>query len=75
MAAYRQQPFLGPGEVRVRLEDVMQWTFEFDFDKVLFFERQPGGTGTVIELLRAERLQSVSRRSTATRKSRSSAME
>jgi hypothetical protein len=51
--------FLGPGEVTVRLEDLTRWTFDFDFDKVLFFERQPGGTGTVIELLRAERLQRV----------------
>lgn len=47
--------FLGPGEVTVHLEDLTRWTFDFDFDKVLFFERQPGGTGKVIELLRAER--------------------
>lgn len=42
-------------EVCVHLEALTQWTFDFDFDKVLFFERQPGGTGKVIELLRAHR--------------------
>jgi hypothetical protein len=47
--------FLGPGEVCVHLESLTQWNFDFDFDKVLFFERQPGGTGKVIELLRAKR--------------------
>jgi hypothetical protein len=47
--------FLGPGEVAVRVEDLKHWTFDFDFDKVLFFERQPGGTGKIIELLRANR--------------------
>jgi hypothetical protein len=47
--------FLGPGEVTVRLDRLKQWTFDFDFEKVLFFECQPGGSGTVIELLRADR--------------------
>lgn len=47
--------FLGPGEVTVRLDHLKRWTFNFDFDKVLFFECQPGGSGTVIELLRADR--------------------
>ena len=51
--------FLGPGEVCVDLASLAQWTFDVDFDKVLFFERQPGGTGKVIELRRAERPQVV----------------
>jgi hypothetical protein len=45
--------FLGPGEVYARPEDLAQWTFPFSFDKVLVFSRQPGGSGTVFELLRA----------------------
>jgi hypothetical protein len=44
--------FLGPGEVSVRLEGLARWTFDFAFDKVLLFERQPGGSGKVIELRR-----------------------
>jgi hypothetical protein len=51
--------FLGPGEVCFHLDKLAVWTFEFDFDKVLLFERQPGGSGKVIELLRAERPQGV----------------
>jgi hypothetical protein len=50
---------LGPGEVCFHLDKFASWTFDFDFDKVLFFERQPGGSGKVIELLRAERPQAV----------------
>jgi hypothetical protein len=46
--------FLGPGEMCVQLESLGSWSFDFGFDKVLMFERQPGGTGEVIELLRAE---------------------
>jgi hypothetical protein len=45
--------FLGPGEVYVRPDDLAQWAFPFSFDKVLVFSRQPGGSGTVFELLRA----------------------
>lgn len=63
MALYRQAAsevwllivndrFLGPGEVWVRADELAQWTFDFAFDKVLLFERQPGGTGDVIELRR-----------------------
>lgn len=44
--------FIGPGEVCLRLGDLAQWTFDFAFDKVLLFERQPGGSGKVIELRR-----------------------
>ena len=44
--------FLGPGEVCVHSESLAQWTFDFAFDKVLLFERQPGGSGEVIELRR-----------------------
>jgi hypothetical protein len=44
--------FLGPGEVYARHEDLTRWTFRFDFDKVLVFSRQPGGTGQVFELQR-----------------------
>lgn len=44
--------FLGPGEVCLRDEDLAQWSFRSDFDKVLVFERQPGGSGRVIELRR-----------------------
>jgi hypothetical protein len=45
--------FLGPGEVCVHLEELAHWIFDFAFDKVLFFERQPGGSGKVIELTSA----------------------
>ena len=45
--------FLGAGEVCVHLDKVARCTFEFGFDKVLLFERQPGGSGKVIELRRA----------------------
>jgi len=44
--------FIGPGEVSVRPEVLAQWTFPRSFDKVLLFERQPGGSGQVIELQR-----------------------
>lgn len=44
--------FLGPGEVFARRDDLETWTFRFLFDKVLFFARQPGGSGQVIELRR-----------------------
>ncbi len=44
--------FLGPGEVYARPEDLMRWTFAFDFDKVLLVSREPGGRVDVIQLLR-----------------------
>jgi hypothetical protein len=44
--------FLGPGEVYARLDHVAQWKFNFDFDKVLLFSREPGGGGEVMELQR-----------------------
>jgi hypothetical protein len=42
--------FLGPGEVYARPDHLAQWKFPFDFDKVLLFSREPGGTGEVIEI-------------------------
>jgi hypothetical protein len=42
--------FLGPGEVCARKDHLAEWTFTFDFDKVLLFSRQPGNSGEVIEL-------------------------
>ncbi len=45
--------FLGPGEVYVRPDQLTQWKFRFDFNKVLLFSREPGGTGEVIEITRA----------------------
>ena len=45
--------FLGPGEVYARPDDLALWKFLFDFDKVLLFSREPGGTGDVIEIQRA----------------------
>jgi hypothetical protein len=44
--------FLGAGEVYVRADHVAQWKFAFDFDKVLLFLREPGGTGEVVEVHR-----------------------
>jgi hypothetical protein len=44
--------FLGPGEVFVRDDDLAEWTFDFAFDKVFLFRRQPGGSGDVIQLRR-----------------------
>lgn len=44
--------FLGAGEVYVREDHARQWEFAFDFDKVLLFLRDPGGSGTVIEVRR-----------------------
>nr|QIQ10809.1 hypothetical protein GLBDPPGF_00015 [uncultured bacterium] len=44
--------FLGPGEVAVRDDDLASWAFGYAFDKVLLFQRQPGGSGRVIELRR-----------------------
>jgi hypothetical protein len=44
--------FLGPGEVCFRLQNLKDWTFDSDFDKVLLFERQAGGSGEVIQLRR-----------------------
>jgi hypothetical protein len=46
--------FLGHGEVYVRPQDLVAWRFRFDFDKVLLFSRQPGGSGEVIEVQRQE---------------------
>lgn len=45
--------FLDPGEVYARPDYLAQWKFPFDFDKVLLFSREPGGTGEVIEIQRA----------------------
>lgn len=44
---------LGPGEVYARPEHLAAWKFPFDFDKVLLFSREAGGTGEVIEIQRA----------------------
>jgi hypothetical protein len=44
--------FLGPGEVYVRPEDLSEWEFSFEFEKVLLFAREPGGGGRVFELRR-----------------------
>jgi hypothetical protein len=44
--------FLGPGEVYAHPEQLAEWKFAFDFEKVLLFSREPGGTGEVIELQR-----------------------
>jgi len=44
--------FLGPGEVYARPEHLAAWKFPFDFEKVLLFSREPGGTGEVIEIQR-----------------------
>lgn len=44
--------FLGAGEVYARADHVAQWKFAFDFDKVLLFLREPGGSGEVIEVQR-----------------------
>jgi hypothetical protein len=43
---------LGPGEVYARPEDLSEWRFAFDFERVLLFSREAGGTGRVIELQR-----------------------
>jgi hypothetical protein len=45
--------FLGPGEVYARPDQLAQWKFPFDFEKVLLFSRERGGTGAVIEINRA----------------------
>jgi hypothetical protein len=42
--------FLGPGEVFVRPNDLADWEFNFEFEKVLLFAREPGGGGKVFEL-------------------------
>jgi hypothetical protein len=44
--------FLGAGEVYARPDHVAQWKFAFDFDRVLMFLREPGGSGEVIEIQR-----------------------
>jgi hypothetical protein len=44
--------FLGAGEVYARADHVAQWKFAFDFEKVLMFLREPGGSGEVIEVQR-----------------------
>ena len=43
--------FVGPGEVAFRDEDIAEWSFGSKFDRLLLFERQPGGSGKVSELL------------------------
>jgi hypothetical protein len=45
--------FLGAGEVYARPDRLAQWKFAFDFEKVLLFLREPGGSGEVIELHKA----------------------
>jgi len=42
--------FLGHSAVYVRPEDVAEWRFRSDFDKVLLFSREPGGGGEVVEV-------------------------
>jgi hypothetical protein len=42
--------FLGPGEVYTRPDHLAEWSFAFDFDKVLIFARKPGGGGHVTEI-------------------------
>ena len=42
--------FLGPGEVYARPDDLAEWEFSFEFEKVLLFVREPGGGGKVFEL-------------------------
>jgi hypothetical protein len=42
--------FLGPGEVALRADDIAQWSFPSKFDRLLVFQRQPGGSGVVSEL-------------------------
>jgi len=44
--------FLGAGEVYARADHIAQWKFAFDFEKVLLFLREPGGSGEVIEVQR-----------------------
>jgi hypothetical protein len=44
--------FLGPGEVYVRPDDLAEWKFKFEFEKVLLFAREPGGSGKVFDLQR-----------------------
>ncbi|HWQ54660.1 MAG TPA: hypothetical protein VN442_13330 [Bryobacteraceae bacterium] len=44
--------FLGAGEVYARADYVAQWRFSFNFDKVLLFLREAGGTGEVVEVQR-----------------------
>jgi hypothetical protein len=42
--------FLGPGEVYADPNELAQWKFKFDFQKVLLFARTPDGGGKVFEL-------------------------
>jgi hypothetical protein len=42
--------FLGPGEVYARPDDLAKWKFNFKFEKVILFAREPGGGGKVFEL-------------------------
>jgi hypothetical protein len=44
--------FLGPGEVYAHPDHLAEWTFSFDFEKVLLFTREPGGGGKIFELQR-----------------------
>jgi len=46
-------PFLGPGAVYTRPEDLAKWKFDFKFEKVLLFLREPIRGSQVIELQRA----------------------
>ncbi len=41
---------LGAGEVYTDPDHLATWKFDFDFEKVLLFLREPGGTGKVFEL-------------------------
>jgi hypothetical protein len=42
--------FLGPGEVYAHPDDLNEWRFAFEFEKVLLFAREAGGGGKVFEL-------------------------
>jgi hypothetical protein len=44
--------FLGSGEVYVRPDDLAEWRFKFEFEKVLLFAREHGGGGKVFDLQR-----------------------
>jgi hypothetical protein len=42
-----------PARRAARPDDLAEWKFAFNFDKVLLFSREPDGTGEVIEIQRA----------------------
>jgi hypothetical protein len=47
--------FLGPGELYVRPDHLTEWAFDYSFEKVLIFQRQPGGSGEILEVRRRSR--------------------